>query len=410
MQNYDVVIVGAGITGLTAALALKDSDLSVLVIDAQAADAPVTDQPELRVSAINLASQTIFQRLGIWQHVVEQRLQDYQSMQVWEQDSFAHIGFSHQEIQRSHLGSIVENQVLRLALLKGLEGINNIELAEPARIENLVFGQSESFLTLSNGNSFTAKLVVGADGANSYVRRVANLPFTFWDYDHIALVATVRTELAHDNCARQVFTADGPLAFLPLFEPNLCSIVWSQRNQQAETLLALPEREFNQRLQVTLDNKLGKCELQSQRVSYPLTMRYCRQWVKDRVMVIGDAAHTIHPLAGQGANLGIADAAALAQTLGELQANRKDIGLAKNLRKLERWRKAQAMKMIVSMEGFKRLFAGSNPVKKLIRDIGLSAANQAGPVKRDMIKLAAGLEGELPELAKQASQIKGHSD
>lgn len=402
MQNLDVAIIGAGIIGLTAALALKDSGLQVIVIDAESADSPVSDLPELRVSAINLASQAIFQNLGAWEHVQQQRLQPYQNMHVWEQDSFANIHFSNQDIQRDHLGSIVENQVLRLALLKSLADAKNIEIAEPSKIDKLLFGQSESFITLQNGEMFTAKLVVGADGANSYVRKAANLPFTFWDYDHIAIVATVHAELPHNNVARQVFTADGPLAFLPLFEPHLCSIVWSQQNAQAELLMALPKEQFNQRLQVTLDGQLGKCEIQSQRVSYPLKMRYCRQWVKERVILIGDAAHTIHPLAGQGANLGIADAAALAQTLTQLNRVNKDIGAAKNLRPLERWRKAEAMKMIASMEGFKRLFAGKHPLKKLVRDIGLSVADKSGPIKREMIKMAVGLDGELPELAKQA--------
>lgn len=403
MQNIDVAIVGAGIVGLTAALALKDSGLSVLVIDGNVADDKVTEQPELRVSAINLASQKIFGRLGVWEHVVSQRLQDYQHMYVWEKDSFAHIGFSNQDIQQTHLGSIVENQVLRLALLKQIQTADNIELAIPHKIQNLVFGQTESFITLDNGQMMTAKLVVGADGANSYVRKVANLPFTFWDYDHIAIVATVKTALNHDAVARQVFTPDGPLAFLPLYQSNLCSIVWSQQNQQnqqAERLLALSDDDFSRALQVTLDGKLGKCELVSRRLSYPLKMRYCRNWLKSRVMVIGDAAHTIHPLAGQGANLGIGDAAALAQTLIQLHNSGKDIGEAKNLKGLERWRKSEAMKMIASMEGFKRLFAGANPVKKLVRDLGLVVADKSGPLKREMIKMAAGLDGELPDLAK----------
>lgn len=404
MQNIDVAIVGAGIVGLTAALALKNSGLSVVVIDASVADEKVTEQPELRVSAINLASQKIFARLGVWELVISQRLQDYQQMSVWEKDSFAHIGFSNQDIQQTHLGSIVENQVLRLALLKQILSADNIELLIPHKIQNLVFGQTESFITLDNGQMMTAKLVVGADGANSYVRKVANLPFTFWDYDHIAIVATVKTELAHEAVARQVFTPDGPLAFLPLYQSNLCSIVWSQQNQQAENLLALSDKDFSNALQVTLDGKLGKCELVSKRVSYPLKMRYCRNWLKSRVLVIGDAAHTIHPLAGQGANLGIGDAAALAQTLIQLHDSGKDIGEAKNLKGLERWRKSEAMKMIASMEGFKRLFAGANPVKKLVRDLGLVVADKSGPLKREMIKMAAGLDGELPDLAKSETE------
>ncbi|GAB5380872.1 MAG: FAD-dependent 2-octaprenylphenol hydroxylase [Aliiglaciecola sp.] len=402
MQHYDLVIVGAGMIGLTAALALKDSGLSVAVVDSQEYPIPSFDKPELRVSAINLASEQIFENLGAWQGVASRRMQAYQNMHVWEQDSFARIEFNHQDIQRNHLGTIVENEVVRQALLDQVKEQADIDLICPVAITSIAFGQSECFISLSNEQTFTAKLVIGADGANSYVRRVANLPFTFWDYDHIAIVATIETELEHNNTARQAFTQDGPLAFLPLYEPNLCSIVWSQKVEKAEQLLALDESAFNQAINVAIDGKLGVCKLASPRVSYPLKMRYCRQWLANRVMIIGDAAHTIHPLAGQGANLGIADAAALAQTLIEVKNKGKDIGDVKYLRTLERWRKAEAMKMIATMEGFKRLFDGANPVQKLVRGLGVSVTNQIAPLKRDIISQAVGVDGNLPELAKPA--------
>ncbi|MBU2876896.1 FAD-dependent oxidoreductase [Aliiglaciecola lipolytica] len=399
MQNYDVAIIGAGIIGLTAALALQNTDLRVVVIDSEPADQPLSQDPELRVSAINLASQNIFCNLGAWQGICEQRLQAYQHMQVWEQDSFAKIDFWASDIQQTHLGSIIENQAIRLGLMQQLKQVANVEIAASAKIANISIGQSESFISLENGNHVSSKLVVGADGANSLVRKVANLPLTFWDYDQIAIVATIETEFAHENVARQVFTPDGPLALLPLYEKNLCSIVWSQRVEKAESLLKLDDRAFNHALSAASDTRLGQVKLVSKRASYPLKMRYCRKWVSDRIVLIGDAAHTIHPLAGQGANLGIADAAALAEVLVELQQQNKDIGLAKNLRSFERWRKSEALQMIAVMESFKRLFSGANPVKKLIRDIGLSATNQLSPLKNDIIKQAVGIEGNLPKLA-----------
>lgn len=400
MQHYDLVIVGAGIIGLTAALALKDSGLTIAIVDTQDCAPKKFEEPELRVSAINLASQQVFENLNAWPAMQAFRMQSYQKMHVWEQDSFANINFSHNDIQRDSLGSIVENEVIRQALLEQIRPHSSIELVCPVTIATMAFGQSECFLTLADGQALSAKLVVGADGANSFVRRVANLPFTFWDYDHIAIVATVKTELPHDDTARQAFTKDGPLAFLPLFDENMCSIVWSQKVEKAEQLLALDDERFNQVIQVAIDGKLGRCTLQSQRQSYPLKMRYCRQWLAERVMIIGDAAHTIHPLAGQGANLGIADAAALAQTLTALHNQGKDFGQAKNLRSLERWRKAEAMKMIATMEGFKRLFDGANPVQKLIRGLGVSITNQISPLKRDIISQAVGVDGNLPDLAK----------
>ncbi|MEP4889029.1 MAG: FAD-dependent oxidoreductase [Aliiglaciecola sp.] len=400
MQNYDVAIIGAGIIGLTAALALQNTDLRVVIIDSEPADKPLSEEPELRVSAINLASQNVFSNLGAWQGIYNQRLQPYQHMHVWEQDSFAKINFSAADIHQAHLGTIIENQAIRLGLLQQLNQVSNVEIADSAKIANISIGQSESFISLENGSHLSSKLVVGADGANSLVRKVANLPLTFWDYDQIAIVATIETELPHDNVARQVFTPDGPLALLPLYEKNLCSIVWSQRVEKAESLLNLDENAFNHALSAQSDLRLGQIKLLSPRASYPLKMRYCRQWVSDRIVLIGDAAHTIHPLAGQGANLGIADAAALAEVIIELHEQNKDIGLTKNLRAFERWRKSEALQMIAVMESFKRLFNGANPVKKLIRDIGLSATNHLSPLKNDLIKHAVGMDGNLPKLAK----------
>ncbi|MFA3792935.1 FAD-dependent oxidoreductase [Aliiglaciecola sp. SL4] len=400
MQNYDVAIIGAGIIGLTAALALQNTDLRVVIIDSEPADKPLSEVPELRVSAINLASQNVFSNLGAWQGIYNQRLQPYQHMHVWEQDSFAKINFSAADIHKAHLGTIIENQAIRLGLLQQLNQVSNVEIADSAKIANISIGQSESFISLENGSHLSSKLVVGADGANSLVRKVANLPLTFWDYDQIAIVATIETELPHDNVARQVFTPDGPLALLPLYERNLCSIVWSQRVEKAESLLNLDENAFNHALSAQSDLRLGQIKLLSPRASYPLKMRYCRQWVSDRIVLIGDAAHTIHPLAGQGANLGIADAAALAEVIIELHEQNKDIGLTKNLRAFERWRKSEALQMIAVMESFKRLFNGENPVKKLIRDIGLSATNHLSPLKNDLIKHAVGMDGNLPKLAK----------
>jgi 2-octaprenylphenol hydroxylase len=400
MQSYDVAIVGGGMVGLTLALALKNCDISVVVIEAQLGDKPLSQQPELRVSALSLASENILRNLDIWQYLDDKRMLPYENMQVWDKDSFGKIKFSHEQVEQTHLGHIIENQSVRRCLWQEIEKHNNIELLAPHKITKLVFGQQESFITLDNDSMLSARLVVGADGANSYVRQQAALPLTFWDYDHHAIVATVKTELVHQNTARQIFTPSGPLAFLPLWNENCCSIVWSQQVPQAEHLMALSDEEFNKALTASFDGRLGLCTLLSERQSYPLKMRYARQWLKDRVVLVGDAAHTIHPLAGQGANLGMLDAAALAEQIISLAEEGKDIGLAKNLRPYERWRKTEAVKMIASMEAFKRLFAGTNPFKKLLRDVGLSSINYLPGAKQKFIQQAMGLDGELPKLAK----------
>jgi len=403
MRVFDIVIVGGGTVGLTQAVALKNSGLSVAVVESHVSQSMPTGAPQLRVSALTLASKNVLQNLGVWQHLDAKRLCSYVDMQVWDQDSFGKIEFSADQVQKKQLGHIVENQAIRHSLWMQAQNSSHIEILAPKKITQLLFGQQECFITLDDNSQLSARLVIGADGANSLVKKQANLAQTFWDYDQHAIVATVKTVLPHDHTARQIFTATGPLAFLPLWDPHHCSIVWSQDEPIAAKLLKLSNEEFNKALTAAFDCTLGLCELVSDRQSYPLKMRYTRQWVGNRVAIIGDAAHTIHPLAGQGANLGILDAAALAEQIIKLVAQNKDFGSAKNLRPFERWRKTEAVKMIAAMEGFKRLFAGDQAIKKLIRDTGLSLANHSSFTKQKIIQHAMGLEGELPELAKTPS-------
>ncbi|MGJ8679838.1 FAD-dependent monooxygenase [Paraglaciecola sp.] len=400
MQAYDLVVVGAGIVGLTQALALKNSGLSVAIIDANSSNGIPSGEPDLRVSALTLATQTVLEKVGAWQHLNPERMSRYSDMLVWDQDSFAKIEFNAQQVDAQQLGYVIENQHIRHALWLEAEKSSFIQILAPKKIQKLMFGQQECFIHLDDDTHLTARLVIGADGANSIVKQQANLAQTFWDYDQNAIVATIKTQEPHQHIARQVFTTHGPLAFLPLWDDHLCSIVWSQDEPKAASLMALDKAEFEKQLTANFDAKLGLCELVSEPQSYPLKMRYTRQWVDDRVALIGDAAHTIHPLAGQGANLGILDAAALAEQILTLIAQDKDFGAAKNLRPYERWRKTEAAKMVATMEAFKRLFSGQQPFKKLIRDVGLNTINKLPNTKHAIIKQAMGLEGELPNLAK----------
>ncbi|MEP2653968.1 MAG: FAD-dependent monooxygenase, partial [Paraglaciecola sp.] len=382
------------------ALALEKSGLSIAVIDAHSSDGMPIGEPELRVSALTLASQNILESLGGWQRLDFTRVAPYQKMSVWDKDSFGKINFDADEVQQPQLGYIVENQSIRHALWQQAEQSQNIELLVPNKIRQLVFGKQECFIGLDGDTQLSARLVIGADGANSLVKKLANFPQTFWDYDQCAIVATVKTTLPHDNVARQIFTPSGPLAFLPLWDKHHCSIVWSQDEARSTELMAMSMDEFNKAISVNFDMSLGLCEVVSDKQSYSLKMRYTRQWIKDRVAIIGDAAHTIHPLAGQGANLGILDAAALAEHIITLIELGKDFALAKDLRAFERWRKTETLKMVASMEGFKRLFAGTHPIKKLFRGASLCMAENAPFAKNSIVRHAMGLNGELPALAK----------
>ncbi|MGL5305305.1 MAG: FAD-dependent 2-octaprenylphenol hydroxylase [Aeromonas veronii] len=400
MQNVDVVIVGGGMVGLGLAAALKHSALKVLVVEGQLPDPQLGEVADNRVSALSLASQQILRHVGAWDGIEARRLQAYDKMAVWEQDSFGHIDFDAASLRQANLGHIVENRVIQLALLEAIEGASNIQLLTPARAKSLQSGPAGALLLLEDGQAISAKLVVAADGAHSWVRRQADILLTSWDYGHHALVATVRCAEPHEAVARQIFTPDGPLAFLPLWQENLCSIVWSLPAARAEALCACDDEQFNRQLTAAFDARLGLCKVEGPRSAIPLTARYARDFARERLVLVGDAAHTIHPLAGQGVNLGLLDAAALAEQILQNHAAGEDIGLLANLRNYERWRKSEAARMLAAMEGLKRLFSGANPLKKLVRGVGLRAANLLTPFKEGVIRAAMGLEGELPALAR----------
>lgn len=397
MQSVDVAIVGGGMVGLAVACGLQGSGLRVAVLEQHvpqplAVDAP----PQLRVSAINAASEKLLTRLGVWSDIVARRACCYHGMEVWDKDSFGRIEFDDQSMGYSHLGHIVENAEIHYALWQKAQRSPDITLLAPAEIQQVAWGENEAFLTLKEGTMLTARLVIGADGANSWLRNKADIPLTFWDYRHHALVATIRTQEAHGAVARQAFHGEGILAFLPLSDPHLCSIVWSLSPQVAERMQQASVDEFNQALNIAFDNRLGLCSVESERQTFPLTGRYARQFAAHRLALVGDAAHTIHPLAGQGVNLGFMDAAELIDELKRLQRQGKDIGQYIYLRRYERSRKHSAAMMLAGMQGFRELFAGENPAKKLLRDIGLKLADTLPGVKPQLLRQAMGLN-DLPE-------------
>ncbi|MTD37193.1 FAD-dependent 2-octaprenylphenol hydroxylase [Erwinia sp. CPCC 100877] len=399
MQSVDVAIVGGGMVGLALACGLEGSGLRVAVLEQQE---PVPLEPKappaLRVSAINGASEKLLTRLGVWPTIL-QRASCYHGMEVWDSDSFGRIAFDDSSFGFSHLGYIIENAVIHQALWEQARQCADVTLLAPAQMQQVAWGENEAFLTLKDSNMLTARLVVGADGANSWLRQQADIPLTFWDYRHHALVATIRSAEPHHAVARQVFHGDGILAFLPLSDPYLCSIVWSLPPLEAGRMQQADEAAFNQALSVAFDMRLGLCQLESERQVFPLTGRYARQFAAHRLALLGDAAHTIHPLAGQGVNLGFMDAAELIAELRRLHAGGKDIGQHLYLRRYERSRKHSAALMLAGMQGFRELFAGSNPAKKLLRDVGLKLADTLPGVKPQLIRQAMGLN-DLPEWLK----------
>ncbi len=417
MQKFDVLIVGAGMVGLTLALALrKTTDLKIAIADTLPVS-ELTSEPEVRVSAINVASQTILENLDVWADIESTRLQPYQNMHVWDKEGLGKLAFSLDDLgsfpRQESLGWIIENKVIRNALWHKAQADEGISFFTDHKLASIAEGDSESFISFEaplNDNNGTqtpliAKLVVGADGANSWVRQQIATPMITRDYDHHAIVATVKCSQGHNNTAWQVFLPTGPLAFLPLYpaSEDTCSIVYSTSPAEAQRLIALNNIDFAKELTAASDGKLGTIELMSERFTHPLTMRLAQDFVKGRVVLIGDAAHTIHPLAGQGVNLGLLDAAALAESLTSLTSSQntkeKNFTSSTVLKAFSRARKSEATEMIAAMEAIKQTFGVQQPGIKLLRGIGLSLLDNIKPAKKILVEKALGLTSYLPELA-----------
>ncbi|MBB3102631.1 2-octaprenyl-3-methyl-6-methoxy-1,4-benzoquinol hydroxylase [Azomonas macrocytogenes] len=405
-MQADLIIVGAGMVGSALALALKDAGLNIVLIDSDALEVrPFSSgQPfEPRVSALSAASQRILEHLGAWPGIVGRRASPYTDMCVWDGTGTGQICFSASSVHAEVLGHIVENRVVQDALLERLKTCAAVELVAGTRLEQLQRKGNDWQLTLADGRCYRTPLVVAADGANSAIRRLAGCKTREWDYLHHAIVTSVRCAGTHQRTAWQRFTDDGPLALLPLVrngDEHWCSIVWSCTPEQSRRLMELDDVAFAEALGTAFEERLGKVLEADPRLCIPLRQRHAKRYVQTGLALIGDAAHTIHPLAGQGVNLGFLDAAVLAEVLLHAHERGEQLSDLRVLSRFERRRMPQNLAMMAAMEGFERLFQADSVALRWLRNVGLKQVEALPGAKSLFVRQALGLTGDLPELAR----------
>lgn len=392
-----VVIVGAGMVGLSLAVALAKQGREVVVVEQQQAKKSLPDTPQVRVSALSGGTQAWLEALDVWSLIPKERLGPYYNMHVWDRDNGADIHFAADQAGLTTLGNIVENAVVESCLWQRAEALG-VTVIEGVTHQPPEFSEQDVTLQLNDANGdgkgdiVLAQLLVAADGARSQLRELASTPMVFKDYEQQGLVATIRSAQPHQGVARQAFMPGGPLALLPLADPHLLSIVWSRPVLEAQRLQKLDSTQFEHELNAASDNCLGPLTLVTERYCFPLQMRYAQRWLHQRQVLVGDAAHTIHPLAGQGANLGMGDSRDLSErlnALGTLNGQWDNDELKQSLRRYERARKAAAVQQIAAMESFHQLFRTNNPLVKAVRSLGLNLVDKQTWLKQFFLQQAS---------------------
>ncbi|MDQ2995263.1 MAG: FAD-dependent monooxygenase [Pseudomonadota bacterium] len=373
--------------------------LSVAVIEARENTAPEEGR-HVRVSAINLASERILTRLGVWENIEHSARSPFREISVWDAEGVSAVDFSYRDVGSAHLGHIVANHAIVTALLTVAKSFTNFTWLCPSELCAFDVQAAGVVIKLLDEITRHCQLLVAADGANSWVRNTLKIPMVSGAYEQTAIVVTVQTENAHGAMARQRFLQTGPLAFLPLKDPHSCSIVWSTTPEHAAALMQMSAPDLGNALTEGLQSHLGAVTVAEQPQSFLLKMHHVNHYVHPRVALIGDAAHTLHPLAGQGMNLGILDAACLGQVIKATNKSCRDIGRVENLRRYERWRRGDNQMMIDAMAFFKQSFAVDRGLLKQLRDLSLKITQRSQWLRRVFMRHAMGLRGELPDLAK----------
>ncbi len=399
MQRYEVIVVGGGMVGAAAACALAHGGVNVALLDGHNPERHWPAGPiDNRVSALTRASQQILEILGAWPGMARRGVCAYRDMRVWDARADGELHFDCADTTFNELGHLVENRVTVAALWDVLDSLPNATCLTPARVIGMDVNDCNRVLTLADGRQLAADLVIAADGRESALRTMAGIDVTGWDYYQQGLVATVTTEQSHQATAWQRFLEEGPLAFLPLYNGQ-CSIVWTLSSVTAQNYLTLSDAEFLDKLEQASGGILGKMLAVEMRAAVSLRFQYANCYTDERLVLCGDAAHAMHPLAGQGANAGLLDAAAIAEVVIKAKRQKRPIAGQHCLRSYERWRKGDNLMMMVGMDVINKTYGMSaNPMVKL-RSTGMNWVNHTTWLKNYLNQVAMGLRNDLPRLA-----------
>lgn len=369
-MKYDIVILGGGVVGLTQALALSRGPWQIALIEPGSLQLPL--QPGLRVSALNRSSQQLLQQLSVWPHLTQ--ASPYRGMELFEAEGDCCLSFEAQALAEPDLGHIVDNQQLRSALLTELQAssVTLLDQCRPSR-----FHAADSSLWLESGQVIQSRLFIGAEGVDSWLRQQAALGLDFSDYRQMALVAQIRSQQAHQKRARQRFLPAGPLALLPLFAAQQLSIVWSLPPERAKALQQMPVADFEQQLNQVGGDLLGHLQLDSERICFPLAARQAQAYVAPGVALVGDAAHSIHPMAGLGLNLGLEDVRCLTQVLLAAAERGRSVAELAVLMSYQRQRRSANAQAIALMAACKALFGLEPAAWSWLRKQGMRALNRS---------------------------------
>lgn len=404
LMDSEIIIVGGGLAGTTLAALLGRQGVHCIVLEARAkplANVNTETGFDPRTLAITLASANILRHAGAWSLLAQERIGHFRRMQVWDAAGGGEIEFDSAELCETTLGYIIEQSVLESTLQQVCAELEPCTLITGIRVEDFKQHGDSVTVSLDDGRRLTTRLLVAADGASSNIRQLAGISWRRHDYRQQAVAGIAETVLPHEDTARQRFLSGGPLAFLPMAAANRCGFVWTTATDHARKLLAMDENTFNHALSDAFGGRLGQVTQCIARAGFPLQHAQAGQYCQPRLALIGDAAHVIHPLAGQGANMGLLDAAVLAQVVLKEAACNRDPGAFPVLRRYERWRKGDNYLMLRVLQGMNSLFASRSGLVRTLRNTGLELTDMLYPIKHSIMRHAMGLSGDLPDFARR---------